>query len=230
MEKGFTPDELTKQQLLSDMNEEELKFQIITSLSTKEKVEYEDLLKELKSLHRKNSQANTAEKGEILEKVVTFLFEKSSVFEVLERIHTSTNEIDQLITLNSRGREFKLKGYIDLKDDIILSECKNYEEKVGVTWVGKFASLLGTSNVKLGLLFSYHGLTGKGWNDAVGLTKKVYLSKPKDEKIFILDFNKYDFESIKNGRNLLSLIKAKTLAIQLDTKFDHFITKHPAEK
>jgi hypothetical protein len=229
MSEGFTPIQLSKQQLLKEMDEEELKFQIITTFSQEEKNEYDALLSELKRVHRKGAKISTVDKGNALENIVTFLFETAAVFEVLQNVHTSTNEIDQLITLNSRGKEFTLKGYLDLKDSIILSECKNYEGAVGVTWIGKFASLLITSKVKIGLFFSYHGLTGRSWEDATGLIKKLYLGQPKDEKLYILEFNKSDFDKIKKGSNLLSLIKAKTLALQLDTNFEKFITKHPAE-
>ncbi len=57
----------------------------------------------------------------------------------------------------------------------------------------------------------------------------MYLDRPKDEKLFILDFNKEDFERIEKGHNLLELIKAKTLALQTDTKFEHLITLHPVQ-
>ncbi|WP_410984486.1 hypothetical protein [Bacillus cereus] len=55
------------------------------------------------------------------------------------------------------------------------------------------------------------------------------MDRPKDEKLFILDFNKEDFERIEKGHNLLELIKAKTLALQTDTKFEHLITLHPVQ-
>ncbi|QWG87300.1 acetylglutamate semialdehyde dehydrogenase [Bacillus mycoides] len=215
--------------MLQQYNEEEANYRIITSLSKEEKEEYSVLLGKLKRIHRKNSKSTTKEKGETLEKLVSFLIEKSTVFEIHQNIRTSSNEIDQLIAINAIGRKFKAKGYLDLKDDIILSECKNYHEKVGVTWVGKFASLMTYTESRLGLIFSYHGLAGKGWEDAIGLTKKLYLGRPKDEKLFILDFNKEDFERIEKGHNLLELIKAKTLALQTDTKFEHLITSHPAQ-
>ena len=50
MKKGFTPDEFSKQEILNAMDEEERKFQIITSLTIDEKSDYETLLNELKRL------------------------------------------------------------------------------------------------------------------------------------------------------------------------------------
>lgn len=229
MNDGMTPQEFTKEEVLADLDQEEAKFRLITSFSSKEKEEYNLLLSKLKEIHEKDSNATPAEKGKALENIVNFLIKSTSVFDVHKNIHTSTNEIDVLIVVNSKGKRFRNKGYLDINDDILLCECKNYKDKVGVSWVGKFACLLDSTNAKIGLLFSYHGLSGKGWEDGIGLTKKLYLSRCNNEKIYILDFNKDDFELIENGVTLLELIRAKIISLQTDTKIDHYIKLHPAQ-
>jgi hypothetical protein len=226
MKQAFT----LKEYLLAKMDEEEEVFRIITSLDENEKIEYERLLQELENTHTSEG-VSTKEKGESLEKIVRFLLEKSAVFNVHKNIRTSSNEIDQLIILNAKGRKFREQGLLDFKYDVFLSECKNYHGKISVTWVGKFYSLMNYTGTKLGLLFSYHGLTGRGWEDAVGLTKKIYLSKERlEDKIHILEFNKEDFEKIKQGNSLLELISAKIIALRTDTSFEHYISQHPAEE
>jgi hypothetical protein len=222
--KGFT----TKQYMLEVLNNKEKQYRLLTSLDDKELIEYNALLDHLKDIHEGRVEASTTEKGNTLEAIVSFLLTSSTVFDVIENIRTSSNEIDQLITINSKGRKYRNEGFLDIKEDILLSECKNYQSSISVTWVGKFFSLMTYTTTKIGLLFSYHGLSGSNWKDAVGLTKKLYLSEC--EKRYILDFNVNDFNKIAEGYSLLELISNKILSIKTDTQLSQLITKHPAEE
>ena len=86
-----------------------------------------------------------------------------------------------------------------------------------------------TTAYRLGILFSYHGVTGKGWNDAQGLIRKFYLSKEDIEKRFILvDFSIREFELITQGITFLDILDSKIKALRLDTDFSAFLTAHPA--
>ena len=61
----------------------------------------------------------------------------------------------------------------------------------------------------------------------MGLIKKFYLSKEKEEERFcIIDFNIDDFISIKEGNNMLQIISDKILSLQNDTNYANFITPH----
>ena len=172
-------------------------------------------------------------KGKSLEELVTFLLRVSgNIFEVKQNLRTSTNEIDQIFQLKPIGKFLLANGFIDKRYELFLGECKNYNKAISVTYVGKFCSLMLTNQVKLGLLFSYHGLTGgSGWSNASGLVKKFYLHKEKvEDRYCIIDINKDDFISIKNGQNLLEIISNKILALQLDTDYIKHLSKHPAEQ
>lgn len=108
---------------------------------------------------------------------------------------------------------------------------KIIKKKVSVTYVGKFCSLLLTTNIKLGILFSYHGISGKNWNDASGLVKKFYLHKENENDRFcIINFSIHEFESILHGENLLNIIDKQLKALRLDTTYIQYISSHPAEK
>lgn len=210
---------------------DEDRFREITRLDHKDMIEYNKLLQELDYIHdqsAKNNSATTLSKGKALEKVVTFLIKRSCIFNEVDNIRTSTNEIDQTLELNHIG--IKLADFIDLPGDLFLSECKNYNKKVDVTWVGKFYSLLAHNHVRLGLLFSYRGFTGKGWNDAVGLVRKIFLLKERlDRKVYIIDINRTDFELILQGASLIEIIHAKMRSLRLDTDFRSFLkSNHPA--
>ncbi|MGE7763828.1 acetylglutamate semialdehyde dehydrogenase [Peribacillus sp. NPDC096540] len=224
--------ELTaKDYYLQFINEKDKVFKEITRFKQSEKEYYSDLLEHLKDVNKKRTKFSNAEKGKALEDLVSFILEKSSVFEIKENIHTSSNEVDQLVMLNSTGREFQNAGYLDIRGEHLLSECKNYGGKVGVTWVGKFYSLVSVLSCRLGILFSYKGLSGSGWNNAVGLTKKLFFTREKiEDRIFIIEFNIDDYEAIANGESFLGILEAKINALKTDTKFSHYLTEHPATK
>lgn len=219
-----------KEYILGAVEDREKAFKELTRLSEEDKKEYSDLLDYLEKVNSKRDNYTNEQKGAALENMVTFLINKTSVFEVAENLHTSTNEIDQLITLSRVGKLFK--EWIEIGGEFFLGECKNYDGKVSVTWVGKFYSLLKTtSECSLGVLFSYHGLTGTGWNDATGLTKKLFLAKELAEKrIYIVDVNKTDFELIREGYNLIELLEKKMLALKTDTNIAKLISLHPAQE
>ncbi|MCY8514600.1 acetylglutamate semialdehyde dehydrogenase [Bacillus atrophaeus] len=228
MNNGFS----IKDYLLHVLNEEEEIFRTITQFNEKEKLSYQKKLNRFKELHQPNVQASTREKGTALEELVFFLFETTSIFDVAQNIYTSTNEIDVLMTLNSKGRRYLSAGFLDNKFDIFLAECKNYNKTIGVTWVGKFWSLLNSSPTKLGIIFSYHGLTGRRWSDGIGMTKKIYMSKESiQDKICIIDFNIKDFEQIEEGHSILDIISSKIKALMLDVdEYKTFLSKHPSQE
>ena len=134
------------------------------------------------------------------------------------------------MTLSTLGKVLCSNGVISPRLNRFLVECKNYDRSISVTYVGKFCSLLLITSTKLGILFSYHGVSGQGWNDASGLIKKFYLHKEnEDDRYCVIDFSISDFEAISNGDNLLNIIDAKISALLMDTSFRNFLSTHPAE-
>ncbi|MFB3161965.1 hypothetical protein ABLO26_11355 [Neobacillus sp. 179-J 1A1 HS] len=75
----------------------------------------------------------------------------------------------------------------------------------------------------LGIIFSYHGLSGPGWRNAEGLVKKIFLS----EDVQIIDFNINDFILIAEGVSFIKLINDKRFALESDTSFKQLIEAHP---
>ena len=207
----------------------ELAYDKICEFSDTEREEYNKLLEELKRTN--SSDATNAEKGKSLEDIASFLLRTGNIFEIYNNIHTSTNELDQLVRVNNTGKLLCSNGIIDKRLRKFIGECKNYKDKVSVTYVGKICSLLTTTNNQICILFSYNGVTGNDWEDASGLIKKFYLSKENEEDRFcIIDFNINDFESIKNGSNLLTIIENKLLALQNDTNYADFLSEHESSE
>lgn len=207
---------------------EELRFEKICKFSQEEENEYNLLLKEL--IKTNSSSCTTKEKGEALEKIAAFVLKTGNIFDIYNNIRTTTNELDQLVRTNVKGKLLCANGLIDKRLTDFIGECKNYNSTVSVTYVGKVCSLLTTTQNKTCILFSYYGISGKGWQNAKGLIKKFYLSKEnKAERFCIIDFNINDFIAIKEGNNILQIIHDKIMSLQNDTDYSKFMKHHDKE-
>ena len=214
-----------------NMLSDKFRLEKICKLTTEKRKSYNDKLAELERVHKKSNEASNQEKGEALEDISVFLLEESGgLFDTSRNIWTSTNEIDVLVKANVKGNFFCNNNIIDPRFSLFISECKNHAGKVGVTHVGKFCSLLISNKVKFGIIFSYEGITGKGWRDATGLVKKFYLHIGKlKNRYCIIDFNIKDFKRISNGDNFFQIVEEQLISLQFDTDFSRHLSKHPAE-
>ncbi len=221
--------------------QDELKiFDEFIRWTDKDKREFEELLTKLKSPFDKATET-TKEKGDRLEKVVEFIIQKSFFLEIFKNIHTETNEIDEVIVFSNRGKQalhsFNIsRELIPIEENIMLGECKNYSTNLGVTYVGKFYSLMTVSGVSFGILFTQNGLTGdaEGYKDAYGLTKVLRMiekSREPGKEFFILTFTLEDYEKLLQGYTFFELIKAKRLEMQFASDYNNFISdnRHDAE-
>lgn len=169
------------------------------------------------------------EKGKKLEELTTLLFEKSVVnlLQVYKNCRTSTNEIDLLVKWTDQANLSGISQSFSFLGDSFLCECKNYEGAVGVTYVGKFCSLMLVTNTDFGVMISWDGVTGRSkWSDSQGLIKKFALSAKK----YIIVLEKNDIEKIyTRKKNLFSLIHDKYLALKDDIDYQKYIATHDAE-
>lgn len=202
----------------------------ICEFTQEQKDHYELLLNDLER-EQASKTSSTKDKGAALENLVNYLLQCSGdLFEVYNDVRTNTNEIDQIIKLKVKGRMLRSLGVLDERYDEFICECKNYKNRVGVTYVGKFCSLMNSCNIKFGVLFSYRGVTGSGWKDSSGLIKKIYMkSNVNENPTTIIDFNIEDFKSIRDGNNFLDIIETKIMKLKYDTNFEMLIQPHPAE-
>ena len=99
---------------------------------------------------------------------------------------------------------------------------------MGVTYIGKFYSLLSLANAKLGIIVAWDGITGKGmWDASKGLIKKIALK----DGIFIIDINQHDLKKIYDCKcNVYSLILDKYTSLQNDIDFTKYVSRHPVEE
>lgn len=216
-------------------------FHEFVAWKDKDKEEFKQLLEVLRSPYDKNVET-TKSKGDRLERLVEFIIKKSYFFEIYKNVHTQTNEIDEVIVFSDRGKQalesFGMsRDLIPIKEDLFLGECKNYAKDLGVTYVGKFYSLMTVSDVSMGIVFTQKGLSGKpeGYKEAYGLTKVLRMienSRSRDKDFYILTFSDEDYDELFKGTTFFELIKAKKLELQLASGYDKFImdNKHSAEE
>lgn len=170
------------------------------------------------------------EKGPLLEKLAKVIFSIRNIYLINERVECDSNEIELLLRPSTNNSIYSrlLPDY--LRSDILI-ECKNHSEKIDVTLLGKFYSLLRYKRVKFGIMFSYYPLTGENeWDAAVGLSKKLYL---RDETIIVnvtIDDIKEILNPEGNDKNIISIIKRKVGNIKYHTNINDSILPHPAEK
>lgn len=206
-----------------------------------DKREFKVLLENLKKPYDKSIETAKS-KGDRLEDLVEFIIRKSYFFEIFKNVHTETNEIDEVIVLSNRGKQalksFNLsRSLIPVDTDIFLGECKNYISNLGVTYVGKFYSLMMITEIPFGIIFTQKGLTGnsEGYKDAYGLTKVLRIvekSKNNGEDFYILTFTIEDYEKLLNGQTFFELIEAKKMEMKIASEYNKFIydNRHSAEE
>ena len=172
-----------------------------------------------------NPSFTTKEKRDKLEALVTTLFITSfpNMFIVRKNCRTSSNEIDLLVSWSQKANEIGANSEFRDLGNTFLCECKNYDGKVNVTYIGKFSSLLTCSDSKLGILVAWEGVTGTGWNNGSGLIKKIALS----EKRYILVITQQDLKMIYLKKtNLFALLGDKFQALKQDIDYEKYIQKH----
>lgn len=208
---------LTLGELLAEISKESSS---LLNLSKEQQAEfdlyYDKLIKQDYSVHTK---------GALLEKLSRILF-NNYLFEVRSNCTTSTNEIDILVSWSENAQVNRINQSFPCFGDYFLCECKNYAKRVGVTYIGKFASLLESVRSPFGIMISWEGITGKNWNDGVGLVKKLALGK----RCNIIVIDKYDLARIHRKEvNIFKIVNDKFIALQSDIDFQQFIQKHEAE-
>lgn len=212
-EEGYTPE-----QFLQLFAGERSKMLV---LSSEAQQQYNDLYDKLAQ-----KEYTTKTKGKLLEDLVATLFNEQ-IFRVIRDCRTTTNEIDFLLDWSENARAVGLNSMYPCFGDCILYECKNYSRAASVTYIGKFASLLLSSNANIGIFISWEGVTGKGWRDGCGLIKKLALAG----KCEIIVLDKSDLGDIRNKEEtIFNIIHQKYIAQKNDVDYQKLLKPHEAQE
>ncbi|MDK3750828.1 hypothetical protein O0B34_04130, partial [Staphylococcus pseudintermedius] len=131
---------------------------------------------------------------------------------------------DLFLKTNDVSRTYYNNTLPILSEDFIV-ECKQYHQKVKVTWVNKFYSLLRFGNYKLGIIFSVEPLTGKNdWDSSKGVCSKVALK----DNIYIINLHLEDMKNIVDGYNFIDIIDEKYTKLKDNIAID--LIPHPHQK
>ncbi|MBS5305731.1 hypothetical protein [Clostridium sp.] len=209
-----------------------IKMFFVTPEKTKQKcLQVIDRIEEIDELmpsaDRSTKGKLSYEKGLLLENLAKNILNIRNIFSVKERVICDSNEIDILLqpVTNNVIYSALLPDY--LKDDCLV-ECKNHKKAIDVTLLGKFYSLIRYKKVKFGFMISNKELTGQlPWDDAIGLTKKLYL---RDDTIIINITIKMIKEMLELNESIINIIKNQVNDIKYHTNFENDIAMHPAEK
>lgn len=182
---------------------------------------------------KKFKKVKAKSKGTLFEEIIKILTIETKIFSLLENITNDTNEYDIIIKPSKLARSI-YNAIPKVVYQPIICECKNYASNVNVTWIGKLYSLLSLSNIKLGIIFSYEGLTGEHskdnktecWTDAIGLIRKIFLK----EGIAIISIDKYDLQEIINGERFYDVVEKKYNELVLTTDISKEKIYHPSNE
>lgn len=200
------------------------------SVMKKYKTYYEQL--ESDQLYYKNSKKhllNKRERGRVFEDIIGCLFfSGNALFNKAINCRTSTNEIDLLIDWTDMATQARINEIYSFMGKSFLCECKNYEDGVGVTYVGKFYALMRVNNSNFGILFTSSRIKGRGeWDSAKGLIKKIALK----DNAYIIDITWEDLTKIyRNETNILSILRDKYNALKNNISYDKYIIKHELQE
>ncbi len=209
-------------------------FHELSTWSDEDRREYALLLEELKRPFDKKNES-TKSKGDRLENLVSFIIKKSYFFDIYRNVHTGTNEIDEIITLSCAGKQALAmydisRELLEIDSDISIGECKNYNSTLDVTYVGKFYSLLVSTDVSFGIIFTQKGLTGNEdeYHDAYGLVKvlRIIEKYQNNRNLTIITFTLDDYEKLKDGISFFEIIKSKKMALRMSSNYENFIEEY----
>jgi len=161
-----------------------------------------DLINLLKDITNDN-EMSSREKGDKLEYLAKKLLESPYLKFINMKKRTSTGEIDLVFEV----KKFEGTLFQDFSD-ILIVECKNWNNKVGAKEIEAFAYKMKDTNTNVGIIFSRYGITGdpEFVRDAKGVIRDSW----KRDKMIIIVLTYDDLRNvIEKGMNFYNLLKER---------------------
>ena len=178
--------------------------------------EYFKLL--VNKLKNQDDSNNSKMKGDLLEKVIFYLFHSINGIEVSKNVNVGEQkgndkeyEIDLVLRNFVNHPLFKSFGVY------ILIECKNWKNKPGTEQLNHFISKLRFHNCRCGIFISRDGISGDIIPEKINRAKLTKLKTFHKDGITILELTLNDLEKIVNQeKDIISLLIQKYEEIRFD--------------
>ena len=121
-----------------------------------------------------------------------------------------SNSTDYDIVCSMEGFE------VDFRSEMgryFVCECKDWDKPANFTTMAKFCRVLDSTKSHFGILFSKHGISGKGKTKHA---EREQLKVFQDRGIVIVVVDQDDLKLVSKGYNFISLLREKYETIRLD--------------
>ncbi|WP_301109847.1 hypothetical protein [Sporosarcina sp.] len=169
--------------------------------SEEDKKEFSYHIEEVK---RAFESGTKKEKGDSLETLMTFIFERLSCAIVEHDVLISDNQIDHLIDFIEGLTPTFIKDHFGLR---IIGESKNHAESISGREVTNLSDLLEFREAKSGIFSSVKSFSKRGksfWTYGEGTRRKIFLRKRQT----IIGFSLKELESLTEN-NFYTMLKTK---------------------
>lgn len=181
----------------------------------------EALIKDINDKYKELEDCETNKKGRVFEEFVSLLFSQIQGWELLSNNHRNhTAEIDLIFNTENNSKTSLQNLFVNfIVGNLVYVECKNTKRKAGAGVVRNFiGTFRGNPAVGIGILFSFNGITG--YEEENLLKRKDGFGVVYDEfhknQILTLLMDKKDIEKLKNGENIITLLRQKYWEIAIE--------------
>jgi hypothetical protein len=146
--------------------------------------------------------------GKTLEDLADYILSCMPGCRTTKRQKTQSTDLD--IVCSMEGFE------VDFRSELgryFVCECKDWKKAADFSTVAKFCRVLDSIKAKFGILFSTHGMSGKGKNKDAELERlKIF----QDRGMVIVVVDSGDFRKVSEGHNFINLLRIKYERVRLD--------------
>ncbi|MBJ8152946.1 restriction endonuclease [Bacillus cereus] len=196
--------------------------EVWTPISKEECEEYLNLINKVRDTLENGTKK---EKGDALEDLMTYVYERFEIAYVRPNVHTGDNQIDHIVEFIDGMTPGFIYEHVGIR---MIGESKNHKDSIGVREVTDLVELLRSKKAKLGIFSSYktfsRGRNKSPWINAEGKRRKLALANDK-EKI-IIGFTIDELESLID-KNFYTLLKQKYFS--LIDEIDDDVTEYSTE-
>jgi hypothetical protein len=146
--------------------------------------------------------------GARLEELAAYLLSCMPGCRVKVRLRSGSTDYDVVCSMEGADLDFRseLGRYF-------VCECKDWAIPADFTTMAKFCRVLDSTKARFGIVFSRHGVSGKG---KTAHAEREQLKVFQDRGIVIVVIDEEDLKQVATGANFISMLRDRYEAIRLD--------------